>query len=186
MELRRDLLWETPPGADRGLGAGRGRQRGERIVTVNGRRRRNTARGSVTSGVQQRVAGTGELQLGGALHHESRQGAGENQSSPMINFYRWGVGRKEGERTIQKTVEGKVGAVGLFKSVMIRDGAQVWRGHCQRLEYHHLIIQRHITHQWPFISHHITWGSVVLTQLVQNTNDRIIPTICSVVIKPTS
>ena len=44
---RRDPRWANPPGADRDLGSGRGRQRGERTVTVNGGRCRHAAQRQV-------------------------------------------------------------------------------------------------------------------------------------------
>ena len=56
----------NPPGANRDLGAGRGRQRGEN-GRGDGSRRRHTAQGTETSGRGWRVAGVGVVQVDGAL-----------------------------------------------------------------------------------------------------------------------
>ena len=75
----RDLQHENSPGADRDLGAGQGWQRGDHTVPVNGGRRRHTERGAGTSGGGWRVAGAGDVQVGGVSHQERRWGAGEER-----------------------------------------------------------------------------------------------------------
>ena len=69
---------QTPPGADRDLGAGQGRKRGERTGTGNGNRIKHAARGAETSGGGWHVLGTGDVKVGGDSHQKRRWGAGVN------------------------------------------------------------------------------------------------------------
>ena len=75
-EALRDPRRSNPLEAYRDLGAGRGRQRGERIITGNVGRHRHAVRGAGTSGRVWWVTGAGNVQVGGALQHERRWVAG--------------------------------------------------------------------------------------------------------------
>ena len=78
-EARRDLRRTNPPGDDRDMGTGRGRQWGERTSTGNGGRRRHAEQGAGTSNIGWRMAGTGSTQVRGASNQERRWGAGETR-----------------------------------------------------------------------------------------------------------
>ena len=75
----RDQRQENPPVADSYMCVGQGRQRGEFTVTRNGGRCRHVARDAGTSDGEWRVAGAGNVQVGGASHQERRWRAGETQ-----------------------------------------------------------------------------------------------------------
>ena len=76
------LIWANPPGDYRDLGAGQGRQRGERTVTGNGGRRRHAARGSGPRDRGSRGASIGDVQVGSDSHQERRWVAGVPREGP--------------------------------------------------------------------------------------------------------
>ena len=77
--MQRDPPRVKLPGADRDLGAGQGRQRGDHTITGNGGRCRHTTWGAGKSGGGWWMAGAGNVQVGGASHQERMWGAGEEQ-----------------------------------------------------------------------------------------------------------
>ena len=77
--MQRDPQQVNPQGADRDLCADQGKFRGGHKVTGTAGRRRHAPRGAETSGGGRRVAGAGDVQVGGDLRRERMWGAGENE-----------------------------------------------------------------------------------------------------------
>ena len=69
----------NPPGSDRDLGAGRGRQRGGRSDTVNGVRHRHAAQSTETSDGLWRVVCVGDVKVDRNPHRERRWGVGTTE-----------------------------------------------------------------------------------------------------------
>ena len=71
---RREPLQANPTGADKDLGAGRGKERGGgcRTVTGNVERRKHRSRGAEMSGGGWQVAGAGDTQVNGSSRWEMR------------------------------------------------------------------------------------------------------------------
>ena len=76
---RREMRQANPPGTNRDLRVGQGHQRGGHTVMVNGDRRRHLSWGADMISGGWRVAGEGDIQVGGALRQERRWGAVENR-----------------------------------------------------------------------------------------------------------
>ena len=87
----RDPQQANPPGADRDLGAGRGKKRGEHTVTGHGGRCRHAERVAETSGRGWRVAGVGNVQVDGALRQEKGWGSGASKRDSGNGSYLWVV-----------------------------------------------------------------------------------------------
>ena len=87
----------SPQGLTRTWKKSEGGKGGEHTVTVNGGRHRHVERGTDTSSRGWRVAGAGDVQMGGALRRERRWGAVANRErgTKMNGCLWWGSSMEE-------------------------------------------------------------------------------------------
>ena len=123
---RRDPQWKTPPGADRDLGAGQGRQRGdertqETASDVGTRCGVQTQSQAAEAGGGWRVAGVDDVQVDGVSLRERRWGAGATErGDTATNGYWWGGGRmEEANIAIQKNGWNRWGGRARIKGLML-------------------------------------------------------------------